>query len=656
MVGPWQVPVADCAVTLLDYDGYAGEAFALGERAPVAVIDAARASRLAIAEALLNLAAADVDWSQVKLSANWMAACGVAGEDAALYAAVDAASRLCVQLGVSIPVGKDSLSMRTAWRDGPAEKQVSAPVSLVVSAAGVVEDVRRSLTPQLRADQGSSEIVLVDLSAGRQRLGASILAQVVGQVGNEAPDVDDPAALLAALRAVRTLAARGLALAYHDRSDGGLWAAACEMAFAGRCGLSLNIDVLALDPHGGDTGDFKIRPEQGAVRRHDMAVRVLFNEEPGCLIQIRRSDRAEVMALLRDAGLGAVSHVLGAVIAPAADAPADGGALAIEVLHDARPLLRQPLGTLQRAWNEVSWAIARLRDNPADADAEFGRGDEEALPRLSLAAPFDPREDIAAPWIATGARPRVAVLREQGVNSQYEMASAFDRAGFTAVDVHMTDLIEGRVALGSFQGLAAGGGFSYGDVLGGGGGWAKTILFNPALAEQFAAFFARRDSFALGVCNGCQMMSQLRSMIPGAENWPRFERNASEQFEARLVMVEIPPSPSIFFAGMAGARLPVANAHGEGRAVFGGTAAAAAADVALRFVDAAGAPTERYPENPNGSPRGICGLTTPDGRYTIVMPHPERVRRTVQLSWQPPGLGEDSPWMRMFRNARRWVA
>jgi len=648
MVGPWQVPVADCAVTLLDYDGYAGEAYAVGERAPVAVIDAARASRLAIAEALLNLAGADVTWSRVKLSANWMAACGVPGEDAALYAAVGAASRLCIALGVSIPVGKDSLSMRTSWRDGSDEKQVSAPVSLVASAAGVVDDVRRSLTPQLRCDAGATELLLIDLSAGRQRLGGSILAQVSGQIGNEAPDVDDPAALAATLQALRTLAGAGLALAYHDRSDGGLWAAACEMAFAGRCGLSLNIDVLALDPLSADTGDFKIRPEQGAIRRHDMAVRALFNEEPGCLIQIRKADRSAVMRILRDAGLGALSHVLGPVLA--------GAAPRVQVVHEARTLLEQPLDTLLAAWNEVSWAIARLRDNPDCADAEYGRAPGAAMPQLSLSVPFDAGEDVAAPWVASGVRPRIAILREQGVNSQYEMASAFDRAGFTAVDVHMTDLIEGRIALASFQGLAAGGGFSYGDVLGGGGGWAKTILFNPALADQFAAFFARSDSFALGVCNGCQMMSQLRELIPGAGHWPRFERNVSEQFEARLVMVEVAPSPSLFFSDMAGSRIPVANAHGEGRAVFAPGPALGAAAVALRYIDASGAATERYPENPNGSPAGICGLTTADGRFTIVMPHPERVRRTVQMSWQAPGLGEDSPWMRMFRNARRWVA
>jgi len=646
MVGPWQVPVADCAITLLDYDGYAGEAFAVGERAPVAVIDAASASRLAIAESLLNLAAADVEWSRVKLSANWMAACGVAGEDAALYSAVSAASDLCVELGVAIPVGKDSLSMRTSWREGDRDKQVSAPVSLVASAAALVGDVRGALTPQLRCDVGPTELILIDLSAGRQRLGGSILAQVCGQVGNEAPDVDDPAALAAALRAVRSLAAQGIALAYHDRSDGGLWAAACEMAFAARCGMSINIDMLAIDPHGDDYGDFKIHADQATVRRHDMAVRALFNEEPGCLVQVRKADRSAAMQVLRQAGIGALSQVVASIHPEPL----------VEVRFDARALVSVPLDDLLRAWNEVSWAIARLRDNPACADAEYGRAAADAPPQLSLSVPFDPREDIAAPWIATGIRPRIAILREQGVNSHYEMAAAFDRAGFTAVDVHMTDLIEGRAALAAFQGLAAGGGFSYGDVLGGGGGWAKTILFNPQLAEQFAAFFSRPQTFALGVCNGCQMMSQLRSMIPGADHWPRFERNASEQFEGRLVMVEVPASPSIFLADMAGSRIPVANAHGEGRAVFGASQSLAQAHVALRYVDAAGVPTERYPENPNGSPMGICGLTTADGRFTIVMPHPERVRRTVQLSWQPAGLGEDSPWMRMFRNARRWVA
>ncbi len=648
MVGPWQVPVADCAVTLLDHEGYAGEAFAVGERAPLAAVDAAAASRVAIAEALLNLAAADVDPAQVKLSANWMAACGEPGQDAALFDAVRAASELCCALGVSIPVGKDSLSMKTAWRDGGEDKKVISPVSLVVSAAAGVGDVRRSLTPQLRTDCGPTELILVDLSGGRQRLGASILAQVSGQLGTEVPDVDAPAPLAAALRAVRALAARGLALAYHDRSDGGLWACACEMAFAGHCGLALNLDLLAIDPHAADAGDYKIRAGQLAVRRHELVLQALFNEEPGFLVQVRRADRAAAFELLRTEGLGACSQVVGRPGAGGTDAP-------IEVWYDASVVLALPLGEAQQAWSEVSWRIARLRDHPDCADAEYQRISDPQAGSLFLSLGFDPAEDVAAPMIARGARPRIAVLREQGVNSQYEMAAAFDRAGFTAVDVHMTDLIEGRARLAQFQGLAAGGGFSYGDVLGGGGGWAKTILFNPRLVDGFAAFFGRADSFALGVCNGCQMMSRLRSMIPGAGHWPCFEHNASQQFEARLVMVEVTDSPSMFFAGMAGSCIPVANAHGEGRAVFDGGLPPPAPLVAMRYVDGAGRATERYPDNPNGSPAGITGLTTADGRFTIVMPHPERVRRTVQMSWQPPGLGEDSPWMRMFRNARRWV-
>lgn len=645
MVGPWQVPVADCAVTLLDFDGYAGEALAIGERTPLAVIDAAAAARMAIGEALTNLAAADIELACVKLSANWMAACGEPGEDAALYDAVAAASRACIELGISIPVGKDSLSMRTVWRDGAAERKVIAPVSLIVSACAPVADVRRSLTPQLRTDAGDTVLLLIDLGAGKQRLGASIFAQVTQQIGNDAPDLESPLRLAAAVKAVRALAADGLVLAYHDRSDGGLFAACCEMAFAGHCGLTLNIDVLAFDALAADWGDFKIRPEQVAVRRDELTLRALFNEELGMLLQVRRDDRVEVLARLRAAGLGAVCHEIGKPNARDA----------IEIWRDARCVFARPRVELQQAWSEVSWRIARLRDNPECADAEYARIADAEDRGLFMQLTFDPHQDVAAPLIATGRRPRIAILREQGVNSQYEMAAAFDRAGFTAVDVHMTDLIGGRARLADFKGFAACGGFSYGDVLGGGGGWAKTILFNPRLTEEFAAFFARPDTFALGVCNGCQMMSQLAPLIPGARHWPRFERNASEQFEGRLVMVEVLESPSIFFAGMAGSRIPIANAHGEGRAVFADDAARAQAIVAVRYVDPQGRATERYPYNPNGSPAGITGLTTPDGRFTILMPHPERVHRTVQMSWQPAGLGEDSPWMRMFRNARRWV-
>jgi phosphoribosylformylglycinamidine synthase len=649
MVGPWQVPVADCAVTLADFEGYAGEAMAMGERTPVAIIDAAAASRLAIGEALTNLAAADVELSRVKLSANWMAACGLPGEDARLYDAVQAAAEFCRQLGISIPVGKDSLSMRTAWRDGDEDKRVSAPVSLIASAAARVGDVRLSLTPQLRTDCGNTVLILVDL--GRQRLGGSIFAQVTQQIGNEAPDVDDPAQLAAAIRALRALVGRGLALAYHDRSDGGLFATVCEMAFAGHCGVALNIDVLAMDPVASDWGDFKIRPEQVAVRRDELTLRALLAEELGLVIQVRSEERSAAMDVLRGEGLGAVSHIVATV--QAGDQARD----TVEVWRDAKCVFSLPRAELQKVWSEVSWRIARLRDNAEAADEEFARATDPDDRGLSMALTFDPEEDIAAPFIAAGARPRIAILREQGVNSHYEMAAAFDRAGFTAVDVHMTDLIAGRASLAHFKGFAACGGFSYGDVLGGGGGWAKTILNNPKLAEEFAAFFLRGDSFALGVCNGCQMMSQLAMLIPGAQCWPRFTRNRSEQFEGRLVLVEVLQSPSLFFAGMAGSRMPIANAHGEGFASFARPEHRALAEasrlVAVRYVDSQGAATERYPYNPNGSPGGITGLTTPDGRFTILMPHPERVRRTVQLSWQPPGLGEDSPWLRMFRNARK---
>jgi len=643
MVGPWQVPVADCAVTLADHEGYAGEAMATAERAPLAVENAAAASRVAIAEALLNLAAADVDFAHVKLSANWMAACGQPGQDAALYRAVQAAASFCRELGIGIPVGKDSLSMSTQWRDGDRDKRVRAPVSLVVSAAAAVGDVRRSLTPQLRLDAGPTDLILIDLSAGKLRLAGSILAQIARQFGRGVPDVEDPALLRALLSVIRQQANAGRILAYHDRSDGGLWASACEMAFAAGCGVTLNIDVLAVDPLALDAGDYRIRAEQLGARRTDAVLRALFSEEPGCLIQVRRADRTLVMEALRAAGLGPCSHIVGA----------PNEQHTVEAWYDARPVVRHARQALHKAWSEVSWRMARLRDNPDCADSEYEGLDARAP--LSMSLSFAPDDDVAAPFIARGTRPRIAILREQGVNSQYEMAAAFDRAGFAAVDVHMSDLLAGRLSLSDFKGLAACGGFSYGDVLGGGGGWAKTILFHSRLSDGFAAFFGRSDTFALGVCNGCQMMSQLKSMIPGARHWPRFLPNASEQFEARLTMVEVVQSPSILFAGMSGSRMPIVNAHGEGRARFDDDASREQAIVVLRYVDAAGSATERYPDNPNGSPGGVNGLTTADGRFTILMPHPERVRRTVQMSWQPPGLGEDSPWMRVFRNARRWI-
>ncbi|MGE5161572.1 MAG: phosphoribosylformylglycinamidine synthase, partial [Betaproteobacteria bacterium] len=644
MVGPWQVPVADCAVTTMSFDGYAGEAMSMGERTPLAVIDAAAASRMAIGEAITNLAAADIALDRVKLSANWMAACGQPGEDAKLFDAVQAASTVCQALGISVPVGKDSLSMKTAWRDGDVDKTVAAPVSLIASAAAPVDDVRRSLTPQLAADTGTL-LVLVDLGGGRNRMGGSILAQVTGQIGNDAPDLDEPARLMAFVAAVRGLAQAGRVLAYHDRSDGGLYATLVEMAFAGHVGVTVNLDVLAVDPVAADWGDYKIRPAQVDVRRNELILKALFSEELGAVLQVRAADKSAVMDALRAAGLGAASQIIGK----------PNSKDVVEFWCDAKAVFSRPRAELQKAWSETSWRIARLRDNPACADQEHARASDPEDRGLSMALTFDPSEDVAAPFIAGGARPRMAILREQGVNSQTEMAWAFHRAGFASVDVHMTDLIEGRATLADFKGVVACGGFSYGDVLGAGGGWAKTILHNPRLADMFAAFFGRGDTFALGVCNGCQMMSHLRVMIPGAGHWPRFERNASEQFEGRLVQVEIPDSPSLFFAGMAGSRAPIANAHGEGRAAFDTAEQRAAALVAMRYVDSHGRATEAYPYNPNGSPGGITGVTTPDGRFTIVMPHPERVFRTVQMSWQPSGLGEDSPWMRMFRNARRWV-
>ena len=517
-------------------------------------------------------------------------------------------------------------------------------MSLVASAAARVTDVRRTLTPQLAVDTDTL-LVLVDLGAGRNRMGGSILAQVTRQVGNEAPDADEPARIAAFVGALRTLQRAGLLLAYHDSSDGGLFATVAEMAFAGHGGVTVNLDVLAVDPVAADWGDFKIRTEQVSVRRSELVLKALFTEELGAVLQIRAADTTAVMSELRAAGLGSVSQIIGK----------PNIRDVVEFWCDAKPVFARPRRDLQKLWSETSWRIARLRDNPDCADAEYERMSDSGDQGLSMTLGFDPAEDVAAPFIARGARPRIAILREQGVNSQTEMAYAFHRAGFAAVDVHMTDLIEARQTLADFKGLVACGGFSYGDVLGAGGGWAKTILYNPALAEMFVTYFARSDSFALGVCNGCQMMSHLRSIIPGARDWPRFERNVSEQFEGRLVQVEIPESPSLFFADMAGSRIPIANAHGEGRAVFDSREQLDRARIAMRYVDSQGRPTESYPYNPNGSVGGITGLTTPDGRFTVVMPHPERVFRTVQMSWQPPGLGEDSPWMRMFRNARRWV-
>ncbi len=631
-VGPWQVPVADCAVTLLDYEGYAGEAFAVGERAPLALIDAPASGRMAVGEALTNLASSVVSLKDIKLSANWMAAAGYPGEDAALYDTVKAvALELCPALGVSIPVGKDSLSMRTAW----GEKEIVAPLSLVVSAFAPVADARAALTPQLRTDAGDTELVLVDLGRGRKRLGGSILAQVYSQLGDECPDVDDPALLRKFFSVMQEL--RPLLLAYHDRSDGGLFVTACEMAFAGHCGVTLSLDALASEAAANEVDAFKRdAEEQLAGRMKDLALHALFSEELGAVLQIRAADRAKVMAALRTAGLADHAHAIGQLNARDE----------LRILRNNRVVFVAKRDHLQRTWSETTWRMQALRDNPECAREEYDRIIEPNDPGLSVVLTYK-EKDIA---VSSGARPRVAILREQGVNGQVEMAAAFDRAGFESVDVHMTDLIAGRASLEGFKGFAAGGGFSYGDVLGGGQGWAKTILFNSRARDEFERFFARKDSFALGACNGCQMMAALRELIPGTAGWPLFVRNRSEQFEARLVLVEIVDSPSIVFAGMAGSRIPIATAHGEGRAAIPN-----ASIVCMRYVNNRGEPTEIYPCNPSGSPQGVTGLTTPDGRFTIVMPHPERVFRSVQMSWWPPGSGEDSPWMRLFRNARRWV-
>ena len=630
MVGPWQVPVADVAVTLMDFTGHAGEAMAMGERTPLALIDAPASGRMAVGEAITNIAAAGIGkLSDVKLSANWMAAAGHPGEDALLYDTVRAvAMELCPALGVSIPVGKDSMSMRTTWRDaqdGNDERAVTSPLSLIVSAFAPVADARRVLTPQLVTGRGATVLCWIDLGAGRSRLGGSALAQVYGQLGNVAPDVDDPARLGAFFETVQALHRQGWLLAYHDIADGGLFATLAEMAFASRCGLAIALDGIGGDP-----------------------LATLFAEELGAVIQVRTRDRDEVFARLEAAGL--VVHAIG-------EPTADGR---IRIATDGTVQLDAPRADLHRAWSATTHALQRLRDNPVAADEEYDRildaGDPGLDPRLTFALDAD----VAAPYIATGVRPAIAILREQGVNGQVEMAAAFDRAGFAAHDVHMSDLLAGRRSLADFRGFVACGGFSYGDVLGAGEGWAKSILFNARARDDFAAFFARGDTFALGVCNGCQMMSNLHELIPGSARWPHFVRNRSEQFEARLVQVEVQRSPSLFFAGMEGSRIPVALAHGEGYAEFRDDADLAAAQscVTLRFVDNAGAVTERYPGNPNGSPQGITGLTTPDGRFSILMPHPERVFRAVQMSWHPEdwlaGDG-DSPWLRMFRNARVWV-
>ena len=658
MAGPRQLPVADCAVTLAGFEGHAGEAMATAERAPVALLDPAASARLAVAEALSNLAGAPVgELGSVALSANWMAACGTPGEDAALFDAVRALGmELCPALGVGVPVGKDSLSMATRWEDASGAHEVVSPVSVVVSAFAPVHDARLAITPALRSDCGETDLVLIDLGAGRNRLGASALAQVHGALGTEPADLDDPALLAGLFRAVQGELAAGRALAWHDRSDGGLFVTLAEMAFAGNVGLEIGIDPLGPD-----------------------ALAALFSEEPGGVLQVRRSDCAATLAALDREGLGDVVHLIGSPVPagpPGRPEPSvDGGARPerrLAVRRAGETVLDEPLRALLDAWWSTTHRIRRLRDHPDAADAEREAVLDLDDPGIVCELGFDPGASVLDGAAALNlSRPRVAILREQGVNGHVEMAAGFHGAGFEAVDVHMSDLVAGRTGLDDFAGLAACGGFSYGDVLGAGGGWATSILHDARLRDAFEAFLGRDDRFALGVCNGCQMLARLKSLIPGAADWPRFETNASERFEARLSVLRVFESPSILLAGMAGSRIPVAVAHGEGRAVFDGppadagasaadgggpvARAAARANVALGYVDCAGGLTERYPDNPNGSPFGVAGLTNADGRVTILMPHPERTLRAVNYSWCPPEWRGPSPWMRMFENARVWV-
>ncbi|MEF3083756.1 phosphoribosylformylglycinamidine synthase [Luteimonas sp. SMYT11W] len=624
MVGPWQLPVADCAITLSGFEGFTGEAMAIGERSPLALIDSAAAARMAVGEAITNLCAAPVETlHRVKLSANWMAAAGHAGEDARLFDAVHAvAMELCPEIDLSIPVGKDSLSMQAQWQaDGAAHKVVS-PVSLVVTAFAPVPDVRTQLTPLLSREP-DTELWLIGLGAGKQRLGGSVLSQCFEGFGGAVPDVDEPERLKAFFELICEAREAGLLMAYHDRSDGGAFAALCEMAFTAHLGLDIDLEGW---------GDDRSRD----------ALRTLFSEELGAVVQISAEDRAEFADLVARHGL----------IECAQRIARPTTANAIRVLDGEDVLAEWKWETLFDAWWSVTHAMQALRDNPECAEEERANARRFDAPAMRPVLTFDPSEDVAAPYISTGARPKVAVLREQGVNGQIEMASAFDRAGFTAVDVHMSDLIAGRVDLATMQGLVACGGFSYGDVLGAGRGWATSVLETAELRAAFERFFARGDTFSLGVCNGCQMLSQLKPIIPGAQHWPRLLRNRSEQFEARFGLLEVEESPSLFFTGMAGSRIPVAIAHGEGRVQFDDDADRIAATVALRYVDGNGQ-AMGYPANPNGSQDAIAGLASLDGRATILMPHPERTPRTANLSWAPADWPEDSPWLRMFRNARR---
>jgi phosphoribosylformylglycinamidine synthase len=658
MVGPWQVPVADCAVTLADYQGFQGEAMSMGERTPLASVNAAASGRMAVAEAITNLLAAPIELDRVKLSANWMAACGEPGEDAALYETVKAIGlELCPALGISIPVGKDSLSMKTQWSDEGVTHKVTSPVSLIVSAFASLQDVRGTLTPQLNAHIADTSLILIDLGHAQNRMGGSILSQVLNQSGDRVPDLEAPENLVNLVKVINLLRSQGKILAYHDRSDGGLLSAVAEMCFAGQVGVALNLDMLVTEGDGisdsrAEYGDAKNWAQQVSARREELSLKALFNEELGVIIQIATQDRAEVMQVLREHSLSKHSHVVGKT-RPALSA-IDKGVGSLSIWRDAKEIFAAKLEDLHQVWDSVSWKICRQRDNAACADMEHAGVGHLSNPGLHFSLSFKPEENVAAPWLNLS-KPRVAILREQGVNSHVEMAYAFAQVGFESHDVHMTDLQTGRVSLKDFQGLVACGGFSYGDTLGAGIGWARSITFNPLLSDEFKTYFSRTDTFGLGVCNGCQMFAELADIIPGAQDWPRFTSNQSERFEARLSMVEVLASPSLFFQDMTGSRMPIAVAHGEGFANFKFRGHAKRAIAAMRFVDNTGAVTENYPANPNGSPAGLTAVTTPDGRFTAMMPHPERVFRNVQMSYTPEDVSAFSPWLRMWQNARRWI-
>lgn len=632
MVGPWQVPVADAAVTAAALEGYFGEAMAMGERTPVALLDAPASARMAIAEAVTNIASASIETiADIKLSANWMVAAGHPGEDAKLYSAVKAVGmELCPALGICVPVGKDSMSMRMVWDDAQEKKSITAPMSLIISAFAPVGDIRKTLTPQLRMDQGETELLLIDLGHGADRIGGSALAQVYREIGSTPPDLDNPQDLKNLFALIQQLNKENLILAYHDRSDGGVFTTLAEMAFSGHTGIDIQLAELL----GDDDKD---------------PVRVLFSEEVGAVIQVRSAQMNTVLQMVEQHGLSDCTRLIGNL----------NKRDELRILNGGKLLFEASRVELQRLWSETSYHIQSLRDNSACAKQEFDGLLDANDPGLHATLSFDINDDITAPYINVGAKPRVAVLREQGVNGQVEMAASFDRARFDAIDVHMTDLLSGRVSLEQFNVLVACGGFSYGDVLGAGGGWAKTILHNEKMRQAFAAFFARESTLSLGVCNGCQMLSLLHELIPGTANWPRFVRNQSEQFEGRTTLVEVGDTPSAFFAGMAGSRFPIAVAHGEGKAEFLApdqmVALQQSGNIALRYVDNYGKITEQYPQNPNGSPMGIAGVCSSDGRVTIMMPHPERVIRAVQNSYRPDDWQEDAPTMRLFRNARRWL-